>query len=180
MPRPPIERVTALEAAAALLDLAMRESHGPVELLGSAVERMTGALARHARVLERQRAVENAGNRREDEACLDDLAACQDAFEREIAVCIETLQFHDRLMQQLAQVRNCLATLHGAEGDGAEGDGSVRVGGESWVELRAMLWSRLTSDSQRALFDLLLPATAGHASGELRDINAHEGSIEIF
>lgn len=173
MPRPTSERVTALEAAAALLDLAMRESHGPVELLGSAVERMTGALAHQARLLERQRAVGHAGNRREDEACLDDLAACQDAFEREIAVCIETLQFHDRLMQQLAQVRNCLAMLHRAGGAASGGE-------ESWIELRTALWSRLTSDSQRALFDLLLPAAASHAAGDLRRINANEGSIELF
>jgi hypothetical protein len=166
--------VTALEAAAALLELAMRESHGPIEVLGGAVERMTGALARHARMLERQRARRNAGNRREDEACLDELAACQDAFEREIAVCIETLQFHDRLMQQLAQVRNCLATLHGTSGAGARADEA------SWVELRATLWNRLTSDSQRALFDLLLPITAAHAAGDLRQINANEGSIELF
>ena len=32
----------------------------------------------------------------------------RDAFARDIAVCIESLQFHDRLMQQLSQARDLL------------------------------------------------------------------------
>jgi hypothetical protein len=175
MPRTASESATALEAAAALLDLAMNESHGPIEVLGSAVERMTGTLARYAHLLEQRRVVEGAGNRLGDGASLDDLAARRDAFEQEIAVCIETLQFHDRLMQQLAQVRNCLAMLRGTAGaPAAEPDE------QSWVALRAALWGRLTSDSQRALFDLLLPTGAAPQSEELRRINPNEGSIELF
>jgi hypothetical protein len=165
MPGKASERASALEAAAALLDLAMHESHGPIEVLGGAVKRMTEALAGYVRLLEQQRVG----------ASFDDLAACRDAFEREIAVCVETLQFHDRLMQQLAQVRNCLAML-----GGKAGDPSAQADEQSWVDLRTALWGRLTSDSQRALFDLLLPAAGARSGGDLRRINANEGSIELF
>jgi hypothetical protein len=37
----------------------------------------------------------------------------RDAFKRDIAVCIESLQFHDRLMQQLTQARDVLTGLTG-------------------------------------------------------------------
>jgi hypothetical protein len=35
----------------------------------------------------------------------------RDAFARDIAVCIESLQFHDRLVQQLTQARDLLTGL---------------------------------------------------------------------
>lgn len=37
-----------------------------------------------------------------------DLQVLRNAFARDIAVCIESLQFHDRLMQQLSQARDLL------------------------------------------------------------------------
>ena len=37
--------------------------------------------------------------------------ADRDALARDVAVCIENLQFHDRLMQQLTQVREVLTGL---------------------------------------------------------------------
>jgi hypothetical protein len=94
---------------------------------------------------------------------------------RELAVCIEGLQFHDRLMQQLAHVRNCLAELSTHKAGDGRGDGE-----ESWAELRARLRRRLASDSQRALLDLLLPPPGQHGGGDLRRLNASEGSIELF
>ncbi len=84
----------------------MRESHGPVDRMAAALERMMRALARHARALERLRRDHGAEQ-------LKELEQCREALEHEIAICIESLQFHDRLMQQLAQVRAGLAALGG-------------------------------------------------------------------
>ena len=147
MPRGATEHGHALEAAASLLALAMQESQRPVDELGGALARMTHALARSPE--------EHGG------------------LARELAVCVEGLQFHDRLMQQLAHVRNCLAELSLPQAVGTRGE-------ESWAELRARLRHRMASDSQRALLDLLLPPPGQHGGGDLRRLNASEGSIELF
>jgi hypothetical protein len=141
------ERSAALEAAIALLALAMHESHAPVDVLGGALERMARALAQTARA-----------------------PGAQQALERDLALCIEGLQFHDRMIQQLTQVREFLSELSGAHG-----------GTRSWHDLRRHLAARLASDSQRALLDLLLPVAATHLTvGELRRVNRSEGSVELF
>ena len=158
------EREAAVEAAVALLALAMHESHAPVDVLGGALERMTRSLAVFAHASGR-------ASRAADGAVAAELAAAQETLERELAVCIESLQFHDRLMQQLAHVRDCLTqlVLHG------------RAGTLSFSELRTQIASRLLSDSQRSLLDLLLPPAGTHTpAGELRRINRSEGSIELF
>jgi hypothetical protein len=143
------ERVAALDAAIALLALAMHESHAPVDVLGGALERMARTLAQAGRTLER------------------------DALERDLALCIEGLQFHDRMIQQLTQVRECLSELSGTQ--------AAHGGTRSWSEVRSRLAARLASDSQRALLDLLLPVAAAHATvGELRRVNRSEGSVELF
>ena len=85
------EPATPVEAAAALIELCLHESNGPVEEL-------SGALARMAQLVQ---------GRPGD----DDIQAHRAQLAREVAVCIENLQFHDRLTQQLTQVRNLLATL---------------------------------------------------------------------
>lgn len=83
------DRAAALASATSRLAHAMRESYGPVDRMATALERMMRALASH------------------------DLETCREELEREIAICIESLQFHDSLMQQLAQVRAGLATADG-------------------------------------------------------------------
>ncbi len=105
------ERAAALAAAADLLELAMHESHAPVDVLGSALERMATALSQCARTIERQRAAEPFRSSGRAQAALRELEACREALEREIAVCIESLQFHDRLMQRLTRVGHYLAGL---------------------------------------------------------------------
>ncbi len=105
------ERAAALAAAADLLALAMHESHAPVDVLGSALERMAAALSQCARAIEQQRAIEPLRSAGRAEAVLRQLDACREALEREIAVCIENLQFHDRLMQRLARVGHYLTGL---------------------------------------------------------------------
>lgn len=105
MPRADNESAHVLDGVAALLALAMHDSYAPVERLGTALERMASAIARCAHAREQGQSLEPSS--------LAALVACQDALEREIAVCIESLQFHDRLMQRLAHVRDCLAEATG-------------------------------------------------------------------
>jgi len=116
MPRGSEDRAKALASVASRLAHAMRESQGPVDRMAAALERMMRALARHGRALERVR-----GERRIDAADesiaatppLEELEHCREALEREITICIESLQFHDSLMQQLTQVRAGLAAASG-------------------------------------------------------------------
>ncbi len=114
------ERAAALEAAARLLALAMRESHPPVEVLAGALERMAAALAQCAHLLERERTPEGARSDHLRASPLRELAATQQALERDIALCIESLQFHDRMMQRLERVVRSIARsaapAHGSEG----------------------------------------------------------------
>jgi hypothetical protein len=147
------ERAATLEAIVALLAHAMHESQRPVEKLAGALTRMARALAESAPA-EQHREV----------------------FERELAVCIQGLQFHDRLMQQLAHVRNCLAAVHAGDPNAAPEDTEVY-----WAELRAGMRRRLSSDAQRALLDLLLPPPGTHGgTGVYRQMHTNEGSIELF
>src|SRR5689334_15516480 len=89
VPRGQTDPTSAIQAAAALIALAMHESGSPVVELGGALTRLASKLT------------EGTADVRFD----------KDALARELAICIENLQFHDRLMQQLTQVRNLLASL---------------------------------------------------------------------
>lgn len=102
-------------SAASRLAHAMRESYGPVDRMAAALERMMRALAGHARALEALRSRRGEANSAvtAPTAPLEELENCREALEREIAICIESLQFHDSLMQQLAQVRAGLALAGG-------------------------------------------------------------------
>ena len=116
-----------LEAAAALLSLAMAESQAPVARLGTALVHMIQALAQHGR---------SGANGLPDAASYGAFLA---VVERELAVCVEELQFHDRLMQQLTQVRDCVAALRDPSAEFPAGQWLKRrartVAGEGSVEL---------------------------------------------
>ena len=146
--RGPPDPNSALQAAAALIALAMHESQAPMIELSSALARLADSLS-------------EPGDVKLDRA----------AFSRELAICIENLQFHDRLMQQLTQVRNLLASL-AAETLPAVADS------QSWNVLVENIRSRFTSDSHRILFNLLLPVSGVHMSAP--SLHANEGSIELF
>jgi hypothetical protein len=87
-----------VERATALLIHSMQQSDSPIAELG-------GALARMARTLT------DIGTPLfgVDAQATPQLQMFRDAFARDIAVCIQSLQFHDRLMQQLTQARELLA-----------------------------------------------------------------------
>jgi hypothetical protein len=65
-----------------------------------------------------------------------DVQALRDAFARDIAVCIQSVQFHDRLMQQLTQARDLLtgvgvkpllATVAARPGNEGSIEGSIEL-----------------------------------------------------
>ena len=156
------EPATPVEAAAALIELALHESNGPVEDL-------SGALTRMALLVQGP-----PGN----SAGTPDKPLDRTQLARDVAICIESLQFHDRLTQQLTQVRNLLATLAFSEvptdiaGRPLEGDP------HNWLVLLENLRARFTSDSHRILFNLLLPGSGGRSS--VPSLHANEGSVELF
>jgi hypothetical protein len=143
------EPASPVEAAAALIELALHESDGPVEDLGGALTRLA--------LLVQPRPGDGVGG--------DPQLRAQVA--REVAICIESLQFHDRLTQQLTQVRNLLATL------------VLKGDQHNWMVLLENLRARFTSDSHRILFNLLLPGTTGGRTS-VPSLHANEGSVELF
>lgn len=134
----------AAATAAALIELALSESQRPVGELGEALSRVSAAVS--------------AGS--------PPAAADLDA-------CVECLQFHDRLVQQLSQVRDLLAAV-AAAGSGE----SVAGSRQSWPVLMENLRARFTSESHRILFNLLMPDTEGHS--HVPSLHASEGSVELF
>lgn len=136
----PSELVRSAQTAAALIELAISESLQPVEALGAALTRISAAEVSGA-----------------------------PPQARDVSTCIESLQFHDRLTQQLTQVRDLLANVTADEVAG--------VGALDWPALRESLRSRFTSESHRMLFNLLLPDEVGH--GHI-GLHADEGSVELF
>lgn len=153
---------TPVEAAAALIELALHESNAPVEDLSQAL----GRLAQAAQGVVPRNPPDSLAPREREQLA------------RDVAICIESLQFHDRLTQQLTQVRNLLATLvfdkapTGVTGRPQDDDP------HSWEVLLENLRARFTSESHRILFNLLLPAEGGRAA--VPSLHANEGSVELF
>jgi hypothetical protein len=134
----------AAATAASLIELALGESQRPVTELGEALSRVSAAAA--------------AGSTPDP---------------RDLARCVECLQFHDRLTQQLSQVRDLLAAV------AATGSADKAPGGrQSWPVLMENLRARFTSESHRILFNLLMPDAEGHT--HTPSLHASEGSVELF
>jgi hypothetical protein len=138
------------EAAAILLSFAMRESEAPAVELGSALERLGEGL----------RPLEGG--------------LVREALARDLAACVRALQFHDRLVQQLAVIRNLLTRLTHHPLPQMAGFGALR-----WEELLTALRERLAAGSHDELFELLVRTggvgVAGGVGGE-----PGEGSCELF
>jgi hypothetical protein len=134
----------AAATAAALIELALSESQRPVTELGEALSRVSAAAAAGA-----------------------------PPAARDLEACVECLQFHDRMMQQLSQVRDLLSAV------AATGSADRSPGGrQSWPVLMENLRARFTSESHRILFNLLMPDAEGH--NHAPSLHASEGSVELF
>jgi hypothetical protein len=156
------EPATPVEAAAALIELCLHESNGPVEELSS-------SLARMAQLVQGDPGIAAGG------AAIE---AYRARLGTEVAVCIENLQFHDRLTQQLTQIRNLLATLAFSDVPTDEAGRPLEGDPHNWLVLLENLRARFTSDSHRILFNLLLPGTGNRNS--VPALHANEGSVELF
>jgi hypothetical protein len=153
------EPATPVEAAAALIELSLHESNGPVEDLSSALARMMQLV-------------------RTPPGGTAEPAPERTQLQRELAICVESLQFHDRLTQQLTQVRNLLATLAFSDVPTDMAGRPVEGDPHNWMVLLENLRARFTSDSHRILFSLLLPGSGGRSS--VPALHANEGSVELF
>jgi hypothetical protein len=153
-PEPPPDRCKTLEvsaeAAAILLAFAMRESEAPAVELGGALERIDQAL--------RPR----------------DGPPGRELLTRDLAACVRALQFHDRLMQQLAVIRNLLTRLADQPLPQMAGFGALR-----WEELLTALRERLAAVSHEELFELLV-RTGGVGVPGAGHAELAEGSTELF
>jgi hypothetical protein len=140
------------EAAAILLAFAMRESEAPAVELGSALERLDQGL--------RPVAAE----------------ASRELLTRDLTACVRALQFHDRLMQQLAVIRNLLTRFvdHGNPLPTMAGFGAQR-----WEELLTELRERLSAETHDELFELLV-RTGGVGTHSGAPAGQAEGSSELF
>jgi hypothetical protein len=87
-----------VERATTLLVHSMQAADTPISQLSDALARMAQTLSDIGTPLFGQTDAEPTA----------DVRMVGDAFKRDIAVCIESLQFHDRLMQQLTQARDAL------------------------------------------------------------------------
>jgi hypothetical protein len=145
------EQDVSVQAAAVLLSLAIRDTDTPVRDLGQALSRLVT-----------KSALQRAAGKPDEQ------------MERDLAVCVQSLQFHDRLIQQLAAVRNLLTSL------GTHGPLEVEgFGAQRWEELLAALKDRLSADSHNQLFDLLM-RTGKVDNDLLGDALPNEGSVELF
>ena len=87
----------AIERATGLLVQGLQQSDIPISQLSDALARMAQTLSDVGTPLFGAAATPSG-----------DPQTLRDVFARDIAVCIESLQFHDRLMQQLTQARDLL------------------------------------------------------------------------
>ena len=140
------EMEVSMEAAAVLLSLAMHDTESPVSNLCDALRRIAVAAP----------------------------VVAEDGVRRDIDVCIQSLQFHDRLIQQLAAVRGLLASVASERPLNVSGFRADR-----WEELLGVLRDRLSEDSQHHLFNLLLRTGVVDVAGQT-SLQADEGSVELF
>jgi hypothetical protein len=158
----PVELDVSVQAAAVLLTLAMRDTESPVTDLGAALSRMVTTLTTVREHVEKK-------------PFNGDTDGTRVRLESELSICIQSLQFHDRLIQQLSAVRNLLT--------GLSSHGPLCVAGfgaQRWDELLNLLRNRLSADQHHQLFDLLM--RTGVVDNELgADITKPaEGSVELF
>ncbi len=168
----------AIAAATAQIDLALREAHEPVESLGQTLERIAAHMAElRARLLTHANRCGDAQGMLEMDLAVEKLAG-------EMAVAITNMQFFDRMFQHLTHVHdyltggaNNLARL-AAPPDAAD----VEEIATRWETLRERLFSRLLSDAQRQVLDIVLPPQYWRTgrNGAGRGQHAGPGDIELF
>lgn len=161
-------QVASLAAAVSQLDLALRESQCPVDELGAALARLSGRLE----------SVRATAATDATDATTQSLANdCRDVL-RDVSICIESMQFYDRMTQHLSHLRDFIVGIIAVMQDSA----AAEQESTNWERLRVNLRRKLISEAQRELLDLILPPPrdqAAAARGAQR-LHVGEGSIELF
>ena len=132
-----------------LVALAIHDTTQPMEQLCAAVERMRQALPADA----------PGGTVANSARAIRELQLA-----RNLAICVESMQFHDRLLQQLAFVRDLLAAALKHQPLDVAAYGAPR-----WEALMAAIRRRAPLDPRFELFDVLAPPGG-----------SKEGSCELF
>jgi hypothetical protein len=91
----------AIDRATVMLVRGMLKTEAPIANLSSALARMARTLSENGTPLFGEPVARRAA----------DVQVFRDDFARDIAVCIESLQFHDRCMQELTEARDILTGL---------------------------------------------------------------------
>jgi hypothetical protein len=168
----------AIAAATAQIDLALREAHQPVESLGNTLERISAHMKElRGKFLTHTRGCSDAQGMLEMDLAVEALAG-------EMAAAIQNMQFFDRMFQHLTHVHDFLTG--GADNlarvanapDTDDADEAAR----RWEALRVRLFSRLLSDAQRQVLDIVLPPQywGGGQGGPVKAVRATPGEIELF
>jgi hypothetical protein len=163
------------EVAVWQLALAMRESDGAVERLGSAIERMSAAQP----AIEAMR--QRLGVAGDDPQASADIALCMQRMLEELSICVENIQFYDRMVQHLGHLKHYLASISGVHA----APGTPRAELSMLEHANAQFRRRLLTEAQRSVFDHVfrpdnkdeLESLAERAA---RAQNTSEGTIEFF
>ena len=101
-------------------------------------------------------------------------------LQAQLTSAIQQLQFYDRMFQHLTQVHDYLMSVAERMGSLADADAGLELptAQSPWERLRAKFYTRLLTEPQRQLFDLMLPPAAGSCP-PMRE-RAALGSIELF
>jgi hypothetical protein len=175
MPQPAQTReaAQAIAAAVAQIDLAVREVQTPVQELGLLIDQMSTGLG----------TLRTARRRSADPDVVavfpDEFDRALDKLQKQVNGSITHLQFYDRLVQHLEHVQNYLS---GAAGELASRSTEDPQALDIWDGLRDRLRTRLISEAQRQLLDVMLPPPGGadFNSAQARDECAAQGSVELF
>jgi hypothetical protein len=143
----------AIAAATAQIDLALREANEPVDSLGRTLARISERMQEL-----RKHFLTHAEHCGDAQGMLEmDLAV--EALSAEMAVAIQNMQFFDRMFQHLTHVHDYLTggadTL--ARVASAPEAADVEDAKKRWEALRERLFTRLLSDSQRQVLDIVMP-----------------------
>jgi hypothetical protein len=167
------EAAQAIAAAVAQIDLAVREVKTPVEELGLLIDQMSTGLGTLRTA--RRRSV----NPDVVAVFPDEFDRAVDKLQKQVNGSITQLQFYDRLVQHLKHVQDYLS---GAAGELASRSTEDPQALDIWNGLRDRLRTRLISEAQRQLLDVMLPPPEGadFNTGQARDELAAQGSVELF
>jgi hypothetical protein len=109
----------------------------------------------------------------------DEFDRAVDKLQKQVNGSITQLQFYDRLVQHLKHVQDYLSAAAGELASRSTEDPQAL---DIWNGLRDRLRTRLISEAQRQLLDVMLPPPEGadFNSAQARDELAAQGSVELF